>query len=453
MDPIRYDIDVATPFQSAIAGYQAGAGIRDDQANQLALQQKQQTAQAQQQALYALANNPNATGADYARVMTLMPGLAEPLTKAWNSLNTAQQQTHLSDLSQWGASIKAGQPQIAVDLMNARADAMEKAGGPNEKSQALRAAAGVVKEHPQFALGAMIMPQLAAHPDGSKVATTLAALGKEDRDAALAPADLAIKKADAIIKGAEADNATTKTGLDNSYRAEEIETKRSERRIAVLDTQIKQANSETQRGQLQLERDKLQAELDLKKQAASTDAQDQMDTLGQALYTVDALMKHPGLKGGLIGSGGVFSEGGIGSAGSTSGKMLSMIPGTDAKDFRAMLDTVKSQQFLSAVQKMKGQGSLSDAEGARIERAVASLDPDQSVDSLKNALGVIRSTLQKSQGKLVGSGKLPAAGGAFVMQHPEYGALKESDVNRLLQKFPGSTHDQVIQYLQSTGGK
>lgn len=212
--PIDYSLNVATPFQAAMQGYQSGAAIRDDQAQQAALQQQKQSALAQQQMLSQLANNPNATGNDYGRVMTQIPALSEQLTKAWAARNADQQQSMVSDLSQWGAAIKNGAPQIAVQQMNSRADAMEKAaGGVTPASQAMRTNAQLVEAHPAFGLG-MIQATLAAHPDGTKVATTLATLGKEQRDEALAPAELATKNAESKIKGADAAVAPLKVSTD-----------------------------------------------------------------------------------------------------------------------------------------------------------------------------------------------------------------------------------------------
>ena len=254
MDPINYSIDVATPFQAALQGYQGGAAIRDDQAQQLALQQKQQAALQQQQLLAQLANNPNATGNDYGRVMTQIPALSEQLTKAWAARNADQQQSMVSDLSQWGAAIKNGAPQLAAQQMNARADAMEKAaGGVTPESQAMRTNAQIVEAHPAFALG-MIQAKLSAHPDGTKVASTLAALGKEDRDAALAPAELAIKKAEAGIKGAEAAVAPTKVATDIANTQSQI-TDRAKRfgldaDKLTTETQIKLQEMADKRGEL-----------------------------------------------------------------------------------------------------------------------------------------------------------------------------------------------------------
>lgn len=252
--PIDYSLNVATPFQTAMQGYQAGAAIRDDQAQQAALLAKQQASRQQAQMLQQLANNPNATGNDYARVMTMIPGAAEPLTKAWTALNATQQQSHLSDLAQWGSAIKSGQPQIAADGMSARADAIERtSGAPTPESQALRVQSQIASAHPAFMLG-QIQAQLSAHPDGSKAATTLAALGAEDRATAEAPANLAIKNAEAQIKGADAAVAPVKvtTDIQNTQSQIDERSKRLglDRDKLTSDVQLELAKLQQKNGEL-----------------------------------------------------------------------------------------------------------------------------------------------------------------------------------------------------------
>lgn len=255
--PINYQLDVQTPFQAALAGYQGGAAIRNDQQQQQQLEVQRQAQAQQQQLLSSLANNPNATGADYARVMTQIPGIAEPLQKAWAARSTEQQQSMVSDLSQWGAAIKNGAPQIATQMMNARADAMEQtAGGPTPESRAMRTNAQVVEAHPQFALG-MIQAKLAAHPDGSKVATTLSALGGEKRAEDQAPFDLKKKQFDA--ETAEAEAKIKGAAADVAPRVEEQKLDAGTWNIANTKSQI------TERAQrLGLDRDKLSSETQTK---------------------------------------------------------------------------------------------------------------------------------------------------------------------------------------------
>lgn len=438
MGPIDYSINVQTPFQAALQGYAGGTAIRDDQLKQQQQQAALAMQQKQQQLLGNLATKPNPTADDYASVMTQIPALAENLQKAWSTRNTAQQQSHASDLLQWGAAIKSGKPEIAANQMLQRADSMDQGGTPTPESQALRTQAQIVKDHPEFSLG-QIQALLSANPNGKEAATALSSFGAEQRANEQAPAELATKQAEARIKGVQAGAAPETTALANANVASQIEDRKAGQRIAELNVQIGQANSETQRGQLVLERDKLVQEQALKQQGVSQATQDQLDTYNQSLATVQAVKNHPGLQTVLK----------LGGPGSLSGKIAGLIPGTDRKDLEGIVDTLKSQQFLAGVKQLSGMGALSNAEGEKIGSAVASLNLDQSPGAFKNALGVIETNLQRAQNKVIGTGKLPQAGGGFVQNVPGIGAIKEGDINRLLTKFPGATRQQVMDYLNS----
>lgn len=439
MDPINYSTDVQTPFQAALQGYQAGTAIRDDQFKQQQIEAAMAQQQRQAQMLQSLISNPNASAKDYANATLAMPGLKDNFKQAFEMRNTEQQQSTLRDLGQYYAAVSSGRPDIAIDQMKKRADAMEAAGVPKQEVQALRAQAQVIEAHPEFARATMGM-LLSSVPGGDKFLTAAAAAGTEQRAAEQAPADLAKKNAEAGIKGVEAANATTKTVLENANATEDIESKQAQRQIAALNTQISQANSETQRGELILKRDELVQKQADKAKGEGGAAQDAVDTLNQTRSTIESLMKHPGLNGGNV----------LGGAGTVTGKYLGNIPGTDDKDFRAQIETLQAQNFQSQIKTMTGMGALSDAEGKKLSAAIANLDPDQSAKQLKNNLGVVRGYIDKALAKQVGGGKLPVSGGGFVLKHPVYGNVTEGDVNKLLTKFPGSTREQVLQYLQST---
>lgn len=440
MDPINFNVDVQTPFQSALQGYQAGMGIRDDQLKQQQLVLAQQQQQRQAQMLQSLISNPNAGAKEYAAATLVMPALKDNFKQAWEMKSADQQQSGLKDISQYYAAVQNGRPDIAAQLMSQRADAMQASGVPKNEVDALRTQAQVVQAHPEFARSMMGM-LLASVPGGDKVISSAATLGGEARAAEQGPADLARKNAEAGIKTAEAGVAPQKNALEIANAAEDVETKQAQREIAKLNTQISQANSETQRGELILKRDEWTQKLSQTQQTQGREVQDAVDTLAQTRATVDSLMKHPGLNGGAV----------LGGAGTMSGKYLGNVPGTEDKDFRAQIETLQAQNFQSQIKTMTGMGALSDAEGKKLSSAIANLDPDQSAKQLKANLGVVRSYLDKAVAKQVGSGKLPTAGGAFVMKHPVYGNVTEGTINQLLTKFPGATRDQVLQYLESSG--
>lgn len=72
----------------------------------------------------------------------------------------------------------------------------------------------------------------------------------------------------------------------------------------------------------------------------------------------------------------------------------SAVPGTPAYDFKTKLAQLSGQNFLTEIQRMKGQGSLSDSEGKRLESASAALDAAQSEPEFLKQLMQLQSELQ-----------------------------------------------------------
>lgn len=235
MGPIDYTVNVQSPFESALQGYQVGAAIRNDQQQQQAQQAAIQQQQALQQARAQVFSNPTAD--NFARLMTLDPKSSEAYQRAWTAKNNEQQQALAKDLLQWGAAIKSGQPQLAADQLNRRADMIEQANGgqPSQESQALRVQARLAAEHPQFALG-QIQALLAANPLGKDAAETLGKFGTEQRaaeqapgalrkvnaDAAAAEADAKTKGSESVIKAAEAEVAPQKVRAEIAQQAAQL---------------------------------------------------------------------------------------------------------------------------------------------------------------------------------------------------------------------------------------
>lgn len=76
------------------------------------------------------------------------------------------------------------------------------------------------------------------------------------------------------------------------------------------------------------------------------------------------------------------------------------IPGTDAADTEALVDTLKSQGFMSGIQQMKGMGALSNAEGQKVMDAIGNLSASQSEKSARAAINTIISTTQRAQERM-----------------------------------------------------
>lgn len=79
------------------------------------------------------------------------------------------------------------------------------------------------------------------------------------------------------------------------------------------------------------------------------------------------------------------------------------LPATDRKGAEAIIEQLKGQAFLNAIQQLRGLGALSDAEGAKLQQAAARLDTKQSEKDFKVALSDYESIIKDAIGRLGGS--------------------------------------------------
>ena len=93
--------------------------------------------------------------------------------------------------------------------------------------------------------------------------------------------------------------------------------------------------------------------------------------------------------------------------------MLPILPGTDAADFRAVLDQIKGQAFLQAFESLKGGGQITEVEGQKATQAIARLDRAQSeaefVKSLQELRGIVASGLERARRKAGAAGQQTGA--------------------------------------------
>jgi hypothetical protein len=99
----------------------------------------------------------------------------------------------------------------------------------------------------------------------------------------------------------------------------------------------------------------------------------------QTLADINMLLAHPGLAGNLGKTG-----------------ILPNIPGSEASNAKALLDKIKGGTFLSAVQKMKGSGSVSNIEGDKAQAAIAALSTNQSEDEFRKNLIEYANTIKRT---------------------------------------------------------
>ncbi len=440
MEPINYTsafADLPPPNAAFMQGVKDGAGIQ-----QLQLQQQQAQLAVQQQAqmradMATLSQNP--TTEAIGKMSIKYPALSENLKRSVDMLDPVQKQAKLDHATQVYAALHNGQPDIAQKILTDQAAALRNSGDEQGAKHA-ETMASLIKAHPEFAqvnAGLNIAGVM-----GDKFAAAFPAIGGEQRAQEQAAADLAKKVADAKKAGAEATVAAGTIPALIQKPVEENLSAQAKRRIDDLNVQIGQADSETKRGQLVLERDKLIASQAQQGTEKGDTAQAQIDSAQHALNTIASLRADPLMKDTTGNS--------IAGMGTILGKMLGAVPGTENKDFRGQLESLKSQVFLPAVQQVKGMGALSNAEGEKLTAAVAALDADMSPKAFNNAMGVVERYMTKGLQKGLASKAVPVQGGGLVVNHPTFGPIREGDINRMMKLVPGATREDVLELLSKS---
>ncbi|EIF9564866.1 DNA transfer protein [Escherichia coli] len=188
------------------------------------------------------------------------------------------------------------------------------------------------------------------------------------------------------IRSNQAGEALTARGQDIQIRGQNIsaqnaalsrEIQRAELQEKALDRQIARESNQLKLEELKQKQADVRQKADIARADRKAAAQGAVDTFSTALDSLNEIEQSPGLSKAV----------GIRSAFPT-------VPGSDAANFEARLDTFKAQTFLPMVQSLKGMGALSDAEGKKLSDAVGALSPKMSEKAFRDSIGKIRNQLE-----------------------------------------------------------
>lgn len=392
--PIDYSIDIGNAVGNALQGFQGGFNIGSVMQQRQA-QQEQQAAQQQAAArmqadLSAVAGNPNASGADYAGLMTRYPQLSENLKRSWDVLNESQKQTSLDQMSQTFSALKSGKPEIAKDYLQSIANAAENS-GDTRKQAGMQA---IIKQIDMDPAGAKLTVgmRLASILGPEKFTQAYGQIEAEERAQDLAPEELKKKRAEATIKAEEAKAAPQrvalelqKQGWDINKIQEDIRSSKENTRLRAMEVSLSRENNQLKRKELEQkisEASEKQLEKVREKAADLESARGQMDNM---LNTADRILATPK---GVVGS----------AAGPISSRVFTA--SQDTADFEELVNTLGSQSFLAQIPNIKGMGALSNAEGEKLQAALQNLSLRQSPERLLSNVREAQRLILKSRQNL-----------------------------------------------------
>jgi len=148
-----------------------------------------------------------------------------------------------------------------------------------------------------------------------------------------------------------------------------------------------------------------------------------MQESSNAVNLIDQALRHPGLATAVGASGRADPR--------------NYLPGTDATDFRVLLDQIKGGTFLQAFQSLKGGGAITEVEGTKAEQAIARLNRDQSEQAFRESLQDLREVAQAAITRA--QTKAQAAGGGA-----------QGQTQRTVVRTGMSNGRRVVQYSDGT---
>ena len=214
MDPINYSIDVPNPTQSFMQGMQSGVAVNQIQQQQAA----QQAAQARQQKmnadLAALAKNPTTEGIIQASIT--YPELTEAHKRTFDMLAPQEQEAKVNTMIPIYAAMKKGRMDIASNMLNEQADALQNSGKTQEAAQT-RAHAQAALDHPEILdlQSSLLLSQAMGADKYKALNDSLIAQQK-------APSEVAQSQAEATLKGAQAKAEPQTIALKNADISSQI---------------------------------------------------------------------------------------------------------------------------------------------------------------------------------------------------------------------------------------
>lgn len=231
---------------------------------------------------------------------------------------------------------------------------------------------------------------------------------------------IAMRGQDIGQQTAAQNNAVTMRGQDIQLNLgqQRIDLDRDANRInlenARYDRQLRQETNDLKRQEIQQRIDVNNQKLQQKRNDLNAGYKDSINTLTTSMGTLNDILASPALKS-ITGIRGAIPN----------------VPGSDAADVQARLDTFKSQAFLSAVTAMKGMGALSDAEGKKLDAAVGSLQNSQSEEAFKRNGKIIMDMYNQKRNDAVAKyvqqngiqrAAAPQQSIDYLKQHPELSA-------------------------------
>ncbi len=357
IQPIDYS---SAGLQALQGGLQTGLGLREASMRQQLFDQQQE--QQAKQKEFGLALKSAWESGDQKSMVDLIasnPERHKAITEMMGIRDDIKRQSIGNVASQLTAALDGGSIQGAAGVIQSNAETLQSMGyDPSELLQQLQ------QDPSSLRKGADSMMLLTMTPDqvvAYKQKLEDQQLKRDQLNVQLRGQDITARGQDISAGSAAADREIRR--LENQQRS--------------LDRQLARETNELKQQELRQKMDAAKEKSDTLKREKAAAGDAAISTFDRSISTIDEILADPALPS-AVGVKGITSY----------------LPGSDAQTVKAKIETLKSQSFLNEVEKMKGLGALTEAEGQRLVSAIGSLDRDMPEKAFKAELNKIRGYME-----------------------------------------------------------
>jgi hypothetical protein len=418
--PVNYNFQ--DPSAAVARGFQIGSAINQARQQRADRDRALAAQQAMRNDLATVLSKETPTASDYAALTVKYPQFNEQFQQAWNMLSDEQRSNRVSQASEIYASLEAGRPEIARDLLETQAQAAENT-GDTQSARAARTLAETININPDAAKTSVAL-RLSSMMGPEEFTETFTKLQSERREASLAPEELSAAQSKARKAAVDADFAESEAALDLQKKGwdifkiqEDAKISRENSRIAAMKAQLARETNELKRRELEQKVADAQHKRDAEVRAKVADVETANTNIDNMLNTADRILQTP-----------------IGVVEDATGPISARLPtlDQDTADFEALIENLDAQAFLAQIPNLKGMGALSDAEGKKITAALQNFNLKQSPQRLMSNVREAQRLLLKARENIARRHGVPST-------TPDTPAVETSpeDIEALLQKYGG----------------
>lgn len=352
--------------------------------------------QRQQEAMQAFRNmHQNASVQDYQELIAQYPELQKEIAPLLQYNNEQEKENVLNRNLQAVHAFRNNKVELAQEKLQEQAKFYEATGRP-ELAETYQQVGESLQNDPD-GMGSLLS-LIAVGMDPKKFDETIGKLGKEYRERELQDARKVSEESNAIIQAANATVAQSEAALRVVNAGGDIDAilqspaiKPEIVKMATLAVKKRNANSVREQQKADLALKEKQQKIENKIKQTTTAADSLLSGFILSIRTIDDLID-PEIYGG--GEGPTPFSGGLHDAlGGIDGLLPSIYSKTIAAD--AAIKTLKAQLFLGQIERLKGTGPVTNAEGRKLDISISALSTRMQPKDFVRSLLRIRAELER----------------------------------------------------------